>query len=76
MLWFISSTVANRFVSEYGMLRLSIGEAVRFVLNQQPKTELAQQLNAHMQKGLTVPDELCVQALEIALLDMKSNTRG
>ena len=68
--------MANRFVSEYGMVRLSIGEAIRFVLNQQSKTELATQLNTHLQTGQTVPDELAVQALELSLLDMRANTRG
>lgn len=68
--------VANRFVAEYGVVRLSIGEAIRKVLNFQSYTELARQINLHLKAGTTVPDELAVQALEVALLDMQCQTRG
>lgn len=68
--------MANRFVAEYGVVRLSIGEAVRKVLNLQPYTELARQINLHLKAGNPVPDELAVQALEVALLDMQCQTRG
>ena len=68
--------VANRFVAEYGVVRLSIGEAIRKVLNFQSCTELARQINLHLKAGTTVPDELAVQALEVALLDMQCQTRG
>ncbi|XP_067049308.1 adenylate kinase 9-like [Acropora muricata] len=68
--------LANRFVSEYGVARLSIGEAMRKILNFQPFTELARQINLHLKAGMTVPDELAVQALEVALLDMQCQTRG
>ena len=68
--------MANRFVSEYGVARLSIGEAIRKILNFQPFTELARQINLHLKAGTTVPDELAVQALEVALLDMQCQTRG
>lgn len=69
-------TVANRFVSEYGLVRLSIGEAMRRVLVEQPKTDLAKAITKHLIKGLTVPDELAVQALDICLMDMRCQTRG
>ncbi|KAL9969395.1 hypothetical protein ACROYT_G021608 [Oculina patagonica] len=68
--------LANRFVAEYGVVRLSIGEAVRKVLNLQPYTELTRQINLHLKAGNPVPDELAVQALEVALLDMQCQTRG
>ena len=68
--------MANRFVAEYGVLRLSIGEALRRILSSQAQTELARQLNLHLRAGNVVPDELAVQALEIALLDMQAQTRG
>ena len=73
---FLFSAVANRFVEEYGVVRLSIGEAIRKVLNFQSYTELARQINLHLKAGTTVPDELAVQALEVALLDMQCQTRG
>ena len=68
--------VANRFVAEFGMVRLSIGECIRMVLDTQKKVELAVNIRAHLVKGLTVPDELAVQALEVALMDMRCQTRG
>ena len=73
---FSLDAVANRFVAEYGVVRLSIGEAVRKVLNFQSHTELARQINLHLKAGNPVPDELAVQALEVAVLDMQCQTRG
>eukprot|EP00057_Strongylocentrotus_purpuratus_P026855 XP_011681329.1 PREDICTED: adenylate kinase 9 [Strongylocentrotus purpuratus] len=70
------TALANRFASDYGMMRLSIGEAVRFVLTQQPKTELAKLINAQIRKGIPLPDELAIRALEVNLLDTRSSTRG
>ena len=58
------------------MLRLSVGEAIRMVLEMQPKTQLAQAVQQHLRKGLTVPDELAVHALEVAMMDMRCQTRG
>jgi len=69
-------TVATRFASEYGLLRLSIGEAMRVIMMFQPKSNLAKEMQKHLVKGLTVPDELAVQALEMCLLDMRCQTRG
>jgi len=69
-------TVANRFVEEYGLVRMSIGEAMRKVIAEQPKTELAKAMTKHLIRGLTVPDELAVQALDVCLLDMQCQTRG
>ena len=68
--------MAERFASEYGVVRLSVGEAMRKILVSQPHTELARQINLHVRSGNTVPDELAVQALEIALMDMQCQTRG
>ena len=41
-----------------------------------PHSELTQQLLAHLQAGETVPEELCVLALDCALLDIQCTTRG
>nr|XP_034965151.1 adenylate kinase 9 isoform X3 [Zootoca vivipara] len=70
------TTVAKRFAKEYGLLRLSMGDAIRMVLNNQPETELALILKWHLQKGLTAPDELAVRALDISLMDTVCNTSG
>ncbi|XP_075410105.1 adenylate kinase 9 [Tenrec ecaudatus] len=70
------TTVAKKIQSEYGLRRLSIGDVLRFVINNQPGTELALMLNWHLHKGLTAPDELAAQALEIFLMDSICNTAG
>ncbi len=68
--------VARRFADEYGLVRLSIGEAVRQVMELQPKSDITRNINDHLQKGHVIPDELSVQALEIVLMDMRCQTRG
>ncbi|KAM6084508.1 adenylate kinase 9 [Theristicus caerulescens] len=70
------TTVAKKFASVYGLLRLSMGDAIRLVLNNQPETELALTLKWHLHKGLTVPDELAIQALDVALMNHVCNTTG
>ncbi|XP_074006927.1 adenylate kinase 9 [Numenius arquata] len=70
------TTVAKKFVSVHGLLRLSMGDAIRRVLNHQPETELALKLKSLLHKGLTVPDELAIQALDVALMNDMCNTTG
>ncbi|XP_041615227.1 adenylate kinase 9 isoform X3 [Vulpes lagopus] len=70
------TTVAKKISSEYGLKHLSIGEALRYILNNQPETELALMLNWHLHKGMTAPDELAIQALEICLMESICNTAG
>ena len=69
-------SVARRFVADYNVVRLSIGEALRTVLDTQPNTELSRCILSYLVEGHTVPDELAVHALEIALMDIKCKTRG
>ncbi|XP_026522287.1 adenylate kinase 9 [Notechis scutatus] len=70
------TTVAKKFAETYGLLRLSMGDAIRSILNNQPETELALVLKWHLHKGLTAPDELALRALDIALMDTVCNTSG
>ncbi|KAM4633800.1 adenylate kinase 9 [Polymixia lowei] len=70
------TTVAQMFAQEHGLPRLSIGSAVRMVLNTQGQTALAVQVEQHLSRGLTVPDELAVQCLEVALMSLVCSTRG
>ncbi|XP_035880458.1 adenylate kinase 9 [Phyllostomus discolor] len=70
------TTVAKTISNEYGLKRLSIGEALRYVLNHQADTELALMLNWHLHKGMTVPDQLATQALEVSLMGNVCNTAG
>ncbi|XP_063088089.1 adenylate kinase 9 isoform X2 [Cavia porcellus] len=70
------TTVAKKLASEYGLKHLSVGEALRTVLSHHPETQLALMLNWHLYKGMTVPDELSVQALDLSLMDSACNTAG
>ncbi|KAE8602715.1 hypothetical protein XENTR_v10014094 [Xenopus tropicalis] len=70
------TSVAKMFTSLYGLKRLSIGDAIRSVLENQPNTELATELNSILRKGLVLPDDLSVKCLEVALMDLTSNTNG
>ncbi|KAL7872074.1 hypothetical protein SRHO_G00070570 [Serrasalmus rhombeus] len=70
------TTVARMFAREYGLARLSIGEVMRMVLNTQSSTELATQMLKHLHQGLTVPDELAIQCLEVVLMSLVCSTRG
>ncbi|XP_015211824.2 adenylate kinase 9 isoform X1 [Lepisosteus oculatus] len=70
------STVAKMFANEYGLQQLSVGEAMRLVLSSQKQTELAFQMNKYLTKGQTVPDELAIQCVEVALMDLVCSTRG
>ncbi|XP_069090617.1 adenylate kinase 9 isoform X2 [Pleurodeles waltl] len=70
------STVARKLASVYGLQRLSMGDAIRSVLDNQPQTELALEVKKHLLVGSAVPDELAVQCLEVALMDLTCNTVG
>lgn len=49
---------------------------MRYVLNTYPETELALMLNWHLHKGMTAPDELAIQALELSLMESVCGTAG
>nr|XP_012608625.1 adenylate kinase 9 isoform X2 [Microcebus murinus] len=70
------TTVAKKIASEYGLKRLSIGDSLRYILNHHPETELALMLNWHLHKGMTAPDELAIQALELSLMESVCNIAG
>ncbi len=57
-------------------MRLSIGEALRMYIEKFPTSKLAELIESHLKNGQTVPDDLCVHALEKALLDVQCTTRG
>lgn len=76
MIWGLLLPVANKFVTEYGCLRLSIGEAIRRVMSQFPESDLTAEMKSYLQIGQTLPDELCILALERALMDIQCTTRG
>ncbi|XP_039637151.1 adenylate kinase 9 isoform X2 [Perca fluviatilis] len=70
------TTVAQMFAQKYGLACLSIGGAMRTVLNNHEHTDLAVQMKKHLSQGLVVPDELAIQCLEVALMSSICSTRG
>ncbi|KAJ8009601.1 hypothetical protein DPEC_G00090590 [Dallia pectoralis] len=70
------TTVATKFAREYGLAHLSIGEVMQMVLASQEKTELASQMVKHLSQGHTVPDQLVIQCLEVALMNLICSSRG
>ncbi|XP_063079133.1 adenylate kinase 9 isoform X2 [Engraulis encrasicolus] len=70
------TTLANKFVSQFGMMSLSLGLVIRRVLSHQPHGELATQMLQHLHQGHSVPDQLAIQCLEVVLMDLASSTRG
>ncbi|XP_047415472.1 adenylate kinase 9 isoform X3 [Sciurus carolinensis] len=70
------TTVAKKLAGDYGLKRLSAGDALRTILNNHAETELGLMLNWHLHKGMVAPDELTVQALDLALMDSVCNTSG
>ncbi|XP_008575652.1 PREDICTED: adenylate kinase 9 [Galeopterus variegatus] len=72
----ICPTIAKKLASEYGLKHLSVGEALRYILTYHPETELALMLNWHLHKGMTAPNELAIQALELVLMDSPCSTAG
>lgn len=64
------------FAQKYGLVRLSIGSAMRMVLDKQENTDLAVQMKKHLSQGLVVPDELAIMCLEVAVMSLVCNTSG
>lgn len=72
----LCGAVARMFAREYRLAHLSIGGVMRTVLSAQDKTELAAEMQNYLSQGLTVPDELAIQCLEVVLLNSVCSTRG
>ncbi|XP_026174949.1 adenylate kinase 9 isoform X2 [Mastacembelus armatus] len=68
--------LTQMFVEQYGLARLSIGGAIRMVLNTREHTDLAVQIKKHLTQGLVVPDELAMQCLEVALMSSVCSIQG
>ncbi|XP_067338079.1 adenylate kinase 9 [Channa argus] len=70
------TTVAQMFAKKYGLMSLSIGSAMRMVLNTRENTELAVKMKKHLSQGLVVPDELAIQCLEVAFMSSACRNHG
>ncbi|XP_077367067.1 adenylate kinase 9 isoform X2 [Festucalex cinctus] len=70
------TSVATMFAQRYGLDLLSIGGAMRRILEEQAQSDLALQMKQHLNRGLAVPDELAVQCLEKVLMSLLCSTQG
>ena len=70
------TSLANRFAKQFGCMRLSAGEAIRAILDKQRHTELANAIQQHLIKGQSVPDELTIQCIQLALMNVQCQLRG
>ncbi|CAE1265244.1 AK9 [Acanthosepion pharaonis] len=68
--------LCNKFSEKYGVERLSLGVVTRRILETQPKSHLCSKIRSYLCKGLLLPDELAIEALEIVLLNMTCQTKG
>jgi len=65
-----------RFASEFGLLHVSIGKALRKTINQQAHTILAQEIVKCLINGKTVPMNLCMESVINMMLDTRAQTQG
>eukprot|EP01137_Pigoraptor_chileana_P032498 Opistho-2@21949 len=61
------TTLAKRFSTDLRLTRLSAGEAIRTVLDKHRDTQLALAMDATLRRGMELPDEMVVAALELAI---------
>lgn len=64
------------FAQKYGLTRLSIGCALRMMLETHEHTDLGVQIKNLLNQGHVVPDELAIQALETVLMCSVYNVQG
>ncbi|XP_078492449.1 adenylate kinase 9 [Ciona intestinalis] len=70
------TTLAQRLSQKYGALRVSIGDSIRNVIENQSESILAKKILSFLNVGSIVPDVLAVEALTLMLLNTTCTTRG
>ncbi|CAF1144837.1 unnamed protein product [Adineta ricciae] len=70
------TTVAKRIVEEIGCVRISLGDAVRYILDKQRHTILGKELHGLLLKGGEISPETAIRCLEMMLMNAKCQTRG
>ena len=69
-------SVSSRFASEFGLLHVSIGKALRKTINRQAHTILAQEIVKYLESGKTVPMKLYMKSVINMMLDTRAQTQG
>jgi adenylate/nucleoside-diphosphate kinase len=70
------TTLAMRFVKQFGCVRVSAGEAIRYVLDRLNNTQLAVNMQSLLIKGKQVTDEMTVECIEAYMLEADCKVRG
>uniref|UniRef100_A0AAV2K976 Nucleoside-diphosphate kinase n=1 Tax=Knipowitschia caucasica TaxID=637954 RepID=A0AAV2K976_KNICA len=70
------TTISEMLSQKYGLTRLSMGCALRMMLEAHEHADLSVQIKNHLNQGNVVPDELAVQALQNLLLCSVYNVHG
>lgn len=70
------STLANNLNKEFGVLPISMGIAIRHVLDKMPWSELANQMQKSLTQGETLSLDVIVNAIQIVAMDYRALTYG
>jgi len=70
------TTLAKRLEKEFGVVRLSIGEAIRRVMYTHAHTKLVKQIEEYLLNGFPLPDELAIETLQIFLMEPVCHNKG
>ncbi|UJR31514.1 hypothetical protein I4U23_019003 [Adineta vaga] len=70
------TTVTKRIIQEIGCVRISLGDAIRYILEKQRHTILGKDLHALLLKGSEISPETAIRCLEIILMNAQCQTRG
>lgn len=68
--------VAKRLEKEFGVVRLSIGEAIRRVMSTHAHTKLVKQIEEYLLNGFPLPDELAIETLQMFLMEPVCHNKG
>lgn len=70
------TTLAERFRRDLGLKYISVGKSVRYVLKYLPNSQLAEQVEKVLRKGLELNTELVAKCVEAMTFDGRCNTQG
>ncbi|XP_065199230.1 adenylate kinase 9-like [Sycon ciliatum] len=68
--------VAQYIESKLGCVRLSMGSAIRWYMDNMKHTNLGEKLKSYLQLGSTVPMEMCIQILESVMMSESIQQKG
>ncbi len=70
------SSLTKALCDKFGCVRVTIGSALRAVMEQHAELELATLINDHLCTGDRVPDELCIEAVKLMISSSQARVCG